>query len=58
MSVLAGLQLTTYVRVVGTTASTYYVLDWDAEMWLVLEGRNRYPTMHVNYVQVFRMLLI
>ena len=40
--VLAGLRLTTYVRVVGITASTHYVLDWDARVWLVLECGNGY----------------
>ena len=56
ITVLAGLRLTTYVRVVGITANTYYVLDWDARVWLVLEGGNGYPTMNVFSTQVFQKI--
>ena len=45
--VLVELQRTTYIHVVGTTASTFYMLDWDARVWLVLKGGNGYQTMHV-----------
>ena len=43
MFVRVELRLTVTVRVVGIEGNPTFMLDWDARMWLLLEGGKGYP---------------